>query len=96
MTGLTATYIAAAVYDFPYQLAWKGHAKTICLSDIDAIILSLEYARNDVAKSVITKGMNLFILETSLHFVKAILQAYQMTECLICYYGISLGYLLNK
>lgn len=96
VTGLTATYIAAAVYNFPYQLAWKGHAKQVSLSQIDEIIQCLKNAKDRTARSVVARGMNLFILESSLYFIKAILQRYQMNECLICYFGISLGYVLDK
>lgn len=94
ITGLTGTYIASAIYKYPYQLAWKGHAKSVRLCQIDALLLSLD--RDDESKAEITaQGMNSFILKAALRFVKLILQRYQMTECLICYYGISLGYLLN-
>lgn len=95
ITGLTATYIAAAVHNFPYQLAWKGHAEKVRLSQVNELIRYLRYS-DDVPKRFETAGMDIFILESALHFVKIILERYHMTECLICYYGISLGYLLNK
>lgn len=96
ITGLTATYIAAAVYDFPHQLAWKGHARSVRLSHINDLIHSLRCGDDELLKSFEAKGMDMFILESALHFVNVILERYQMSECLICYYGISLGYLLNK
>ncbi len=95
VTGLTATYIAAAAYNFHYQLPWKGHAKKVRLSQINEIIRFLRYS-DDKAKRFEATGMDLFILESALHFVKVILERYEMTECVICYYGISLGYIVSK
>lgn len=95
ITGLTATYIAAAVHNFHYQLAWKGHAEKVRLSQVNELIRYLRYS-DDVPKRFETAGMDIFILESALHFVKIILERYDMTECLVCYYGISLGCLLNK
>jgi len=96
VTGLTATYIAAAVYDYPYQLAWEGHAKKFSLSQVNKLINDLQHDSNEIVSSAKATGMDLFILESALHFVKIIMERYQMKECPICYYGISLGYILNK
>lgn len=95
VTGLTGTYIASAIYGLSYQLAWQSHAKTVNHTQIQSMLAELKNENSELSERLKKQGMKLFILKAALLFVRTIMEKYQMTQCSICYYGISLGHILK-
>lgn len=93
-TGLSASYLAKVILAEPYHTPMALHRRTISVS-------LLRQAEEVLAKAVPPEWEHLMIdpgaveiLKLSIRFFIVLLDKYRQFEFVVCYYGISAGYML--